>query len=373
MQKYETHKKILYIHLIAIAFYGFIIILTKRTPNEILNVFDSFHYRYIAENGYEYELHTAFFPVIPILIRILGVYGVIVLNQIFHFSSLILLYKIFTCDESKKWLIILLYALSPMTAYSILPYTESLFMFLTLLTFYMFTKRKINLYLGIILGLCVATRNTGSMLFFAIFIACCYLWYKHEIKFKQIVLTYAPATIISCIYPAYLQIKFGNWKIFMDCQMTYWNRIKSNIFDIIKCQLTVILNPNKYYNECISEIKILFQLNEIITIIMGISIIILGVISLMESSKQTKINKANNIVCFLFMLLCMFCFTLTIRNPQTLPHAPTASFYRYYLGLYPIWLACQTINEKILKTMIMIIIPISFIICYMFFKEIFFY
>ena len=67
----------------------------------------------------------------------------------------------------------------------------------------------------------------------------------------------------------------------------------------------------------------------------------------------------------------MICYTSTIRNPEL--NAPTVSFYRYYINLFPIWLSLQTLSERKLQIIITITIPISFIICNLFFRKIFFY
>jgi hypothetical protein len=61
-------------------------------------------------------------------------------------------------------------AVSPLALFTSIEYTESLFLFFTVFAFYLFIQDKYHFAMGILLGLSVLTRNTGSLLFFAIFI-----------------------------------------------------------------------------------------------------------------------------------------------------------------------------------------------------------
>ena len=368
IQKYENGRKILFVYSLSVIFCIINMICTNKNISEILNTYDVPSYIHISQYGYSHEVYTAFFPLLPILIKIFGTNFTIILNQIFHIASLILIEKLLTCDHTKKWLILSLYAFSPMTAYSMILYTESLYMFLTLLVFYLFTKRKINITFGIILGLCVMTRNTGSILFLSTFIGCCYLMYKRQLKLKTTIMTYTVATIISCIYPIYLQMKFNNWKIFIDCQFEHWGRIKCNIIDLIKYQISILFDSNFYPNNYESTTITFFKLNEILTILLGLSILFICIKTIKHINRT---NMIDSIVCIIYMVITMICYTSTIRNPEL--NAPTVSFYRYYIGSFPIYLGLQTFSKRTLQILTLIIIPISFIICNLFFRKIFFY
>jgi hypothetical protein len=238
---FNNNPNLKYIFLYFILSRIFFLIFATIFGGNFMNVcklFDNNYYIEIANNGYTTELirNTAFFPIIPLIIRCFGQIGCIFINNIAFLLSAILINDLLgKTNNNKKTLFI--YIMSPISFFTMMLYTEALYLLLTIFAYYLFKKRKFGIGLGIIIGLCVATRNSGSMLFFAIFIGMCYLWYKKEIKFKNIFKTYFIATIISCLYPLYLQIKFGNWKIFVDCQYSYWAKVKTNIIELLINQL----------------------------------------------------------------------------------------------------------------------------------------
>lgn len=115
--------------------------------------FDGEHYLSIAQNGYK-SLQQAFFPGYPLLIRFIsGLFGnnlislnwagIIVSNTLF-FLSLFIFYKIvrldFKTQVARYSLIALL--VFPTSFYFAAVYTESLFLFTSLLTYYFFRKEK---------------------------------------------------------------------------------------------------------------------------------------------------------------------------------------------------------------------------------------
>ena len=64
-------------------------------------------------------------------------------------------------------------------------------------------------------------------------------------KFKNILITYIPATIISCIYPIYLYFKTGNPLYFVDVQFEYWGKIATNIFTVFFKAGKIIFNDDE--------------------------------------------------------------------------------------------------------------------------------
>ena len=373
----ENKNNLFYISIIFIISRIFILTIALVSPNtlgNIVNIFDSEHYQSIAYNGYTKELLTAFFPIVPLIIKYFGIYGMILVSQLSSFGTLLIIDKLLENIKTKTKLFALaIFAFCPLTTFSIIPYTENLFFFLTILAFYLFVKRKIGFLLGIVIGLCVATRNSGSMLFFAIFIAMLYLWFKKEIKFINIVKTYIPATIISCLYPLYLQLNYGNWKIFMDCQNPYWGKVDSNILFLLKNQISIIFNPHHYDGANRTEIVILFyRINEILTIILGLCILALGIIIIRKYFKNKQnMDIANLIVCYMYVILSMFCFTLSIRNPMV--DSPSTSFYRYFLALFPIYLAIGNLKEKYIKIIFLLTLGLTFFTALYFYTNVFFY
>lgn len=142
--------------------------------------FDGEHYLSIAERGYR-DLEQAFFPVFPILTNILSrpfsgnmesliVSGLIISNIAFLFS-LIILWKLVLLDYSKKiaYLTIITLLVYPTSFYFSAFYSESLFLFLTLSSFYLMRKNK-WIWASILGGFSSGTRVFGILLMPAFFI-----------------------------------------------------------------------------------------------------------------------------------------------------------------------------------------------------------
>ena len=140
---------------------------------------DAQHYLSIAANGYVFNgqylnegSFIAFFPLYPMLVRALylitnlDITGLaIALSFIFGAASAMLLYKIVKLWAGKDGAINSVFLLSffPMSVFLSAPYTESLFIFLTLLTFW-FIGKKNFWAAGIVIALAIATRITGFVL-----------------------------------------------------------------------------------------------------------------------------------------------------------------------------------------------------------------
>lgn len=147
--------------------------------------FDGAHYVSIARSGYGY-LQQAFFPFYPNLIRFFQplmksfVFSGIFISSAFFLAMLFLLVKIFKNSgegeaDIKKTL--LLMVIFPTSFYFVSVYTESLFLFLILLSFYLAEKRR-WLPAALVAGLAANTRLVGIFLLPALL----YEYYEHESK-----------------------------------------------------------------------------------------------------------------------------------------------------------------------------------------------
>lgn len=284
--------------------------------NHVFELFDNEHYLSIARDGYVYEYQYAFFPMIPFLIRYLGEIGFLIVNQIFVFLTGVLLYLISDriLGKKDKYYATLLYFISPISIFTCMFYSEGLFLFLTVLAFYLYKSKNNYLALGVTLGLAVLTRNLGSMLFFAIFVFMIIDWVKKKEKFKNILITYIPATIISCIYPIYLYIKMGDFLYFMNVQYIYWNRINTSIFTIL-FDVTKMLFNNP---------SLMFIIDYFITF--GLIFYIFYYIF-----KHRRDKKYYELFLYIIFSLVAICSSIR-SNEQAL-----ASFYRYIFGCFPIY------------------------------------
>lgn len=172
--------------ILVIAFVGFFIIkpstgftmLSPTAQKSDLSVmwsnFDGLHYLSLAEYGYGYPNKTdklyAFFPVYPWLINnfnFLGSYlfSGLFISHLFLILALYFLHKLVLIDENEKIanLTILLILIFPTALFLGSVYTESLFLFLSVLCFYL-VRKKYFFLACLIATIASATRITGVFL-----------------------------------------------------------------------------------------------------------------------------------------------------------------------------------------------------------------
>ncbi len=152
-----------------------------RTLRRTMWQADAGHYMDIAENGYHwapFDVNSrrsqsfAFFPLFPMLLWLLGhvtkdaiLWGA-ALNNVFFFLALVLLHKLtlaFGYDESVARRTIFYLAAFPASYFFSVPLTESLFVLLTVASFYA-AKRERWWAAGVIGMFASATRLTGVLL-----------------------------------------------------------------------------------------------------------------------------------------------------------------------------------------------------------------
>lgn len=128
--------------------------------------FDGEHYLSIAQNGYG-NGEQAFFPLYPLLIKILGgsVWAGLIISNMSFLVALYGFYKLIRIDFSEKVskLVLILFLLFPTSFYFGAVYTESLFLALVVWSFYFFRKEK-YLFCGILGAFASATRVIGIIL-----------------------------------------------------------------------------------------------------------------------------------------------------------------------------------------------------------------
>lgn len=349
--------KVISVFILSRIIYGIIIWFSNCSVTELCTLCDNEHYISIAQNGYTEDWQTAFFPLIPFIIRFIGTKGMLMINQIAFLLSMFLLDSL---TDKKDNFVLKLFGLSVISFFSMMFYTETLLCFFTVLGYYLFTKRHFGFGMGIVIGLCVATKSIGAMLFFAIFIGMCCLWYQKQLRLMDILKTYIPATIISCLYPMYLQMTFGNWKLFVDCQYSSWRRLQTNLLQELWIQLNFI---------CSSERRI-YKINEILTLFMTCCILY-GLYYLLRTYKKKGMDMVNMLVLVLYTVFAILAINSTIRIP--IDNAPTTSFYRYYYSLFTIYLLAAQLEGTKRQVVYYCSIGISFMAAVLFSKNFYFY
>ncbi len=338
MKILKEHKDVILLFLASRLIFIPLIFLAGNTYAGLINCFDGELYATIARDGYGDDALKAFFPMIPLLIKFIGIYGTVVINNICFLLSLFIL-KALIGKSRNKLLILMLTVFSPISFFSMTIYTESIFFLLTIASYYLYTQKRYPILMGVLIGLSVFTRNTGSIVFFAIFIGMCVDWRKKLYKFTDILKAYIPATLISLIYPAFLQIRYGNWKYFMDVQGEHWSKVSSNFIKTLYIQFQVIFTDTYKYDGM--DFTFLNKLNEIYTL--AITAVFIYFIA-WEVKKIISLRKDADIVSVAVLIMTLLIISTTIRDPEY--NAPTVSFFRYYLVMFPAYTLLRDKNEK---------------------------
>lgn len=337
--KNQGHMRIILYAFIASRVIFFVILFTVGEyslngffDGKFLLQYDGQHYYDIATKGYVNDSQYAFFPLFPLVIRFFDLFGVaiigtVVFNNLLTLITAYLLYIVASMEMHKDNMVSLYIALiwifSPTAIATNILYSEALFVFLSIFTFFLY-NRKLFFYSGITLGLSVACRSLGSLLFFSFLLVMIIdlLKKKDTHIIPNIIKMYIPATLISLLYPVFLYFKVGNWHYFVDVQYIFWGRIKTNLFESI---LRDVSN--------ISDLHILFFYTYV-------SLIICVYIVFMA------IKNKENLVLIVYLLLTIITIFSTSREIDSLS---SASFYRYIFGCGSVYLLLnQRINFKII-------------------------
>lgn len=297
--------------------------------------FDGIHYLDIARKGYGIY-QQAFFPIYPALISFLSplfkgnnlFVGLIISWCSFLFSLLTLfaLVKLdFDRSVSKRTIIYLL--VFPTSFFFASVYTESLFFFLVILSFYL-ARKKYWLFAGIIGALASATRVTGVLLLPALLIE----WWlqKNEEKGKidrRDLINIFPLFLIPIGllgYMSYLAINFQDAFLFIKTQSMFGAGRSGNklillpqvVWRYLKMMATVKKDSLTYFN----------VINEFVFFIFSLVIL-----------TKSLFNKKIRLSYLFFGFASLLLPTLT---------GTFLSIPRFTLVIFPIFIFLATVGEK---------------------------
>src|SRR5947209_12832596 len=191
---------------------------------------DSGHFTAIASNGYDAAWRTAFFPLFPLLERGVAflthdpfIAGLIISN-LAGLGMLVVLYRLVQEDFNPEWAFrtVLYFSVFPTAFFFAAAYNESLFLVLTLLSFY--HMRRGNWWLAGLFGLLASlTRSAGLVLFLPF----CYEYLRqHHFSSKNIRFTAVSSLAIPAglaIFALYCYYKFHDPLSFSHA-LVYWDR-----------------------------------------------------------------------------------------------------------------------------------------------------
>ncbi len=186
---------------------------------------DGEHYLKIAQFGYKEDLQYAFFPLYPLFIRVLNqvtqnyLISALLISVISSFFGIQILYKLIKLDFDKKLTEKVIYSIIffPTSFYFLTAYSEGLFFFLTVASFYFLRTNKIFLA-ALLAALSSATRITGLALAVAL-IAEIYLTVGFNKK-NWFVLLSPLGFLIYCVF---LQNQTSDPFYFLSAEM-HWQR-----------------------------------------------------------------------------------------------------------------------------------------------------
>lgn len=318
--------------------------------------FDGAYYLLIAAKGY--TVNAGFFPLFPFLINVFTrLFGsnilpfdprqyfiAITLVSFFFTASLFILYKIIKLDYKENiaiWSIIFLLVF-PTSFFFASIYSESLFLLLSLLSFY-FTRKKKWFLTGIMGMLLSATRIVGI----AIFPALLYEYFKNEknkslIKLLSIFLI--PFGLIA--YMFYNLQKWGNPFYFIQAQGNFANNRSIN---------AIVLLPQTLfrYLKILSTIK--SNIYEWWVAFFELSFFVFVLIIFYVAWKK-KIR-----LSYLFFGVLCFLIPASSGTFSGLP--------RYIAPIFPIFITLALIHNKIIKIIYYVISSILLFIFFMLFSK----
>lgn len=191
--------------------------------------FDGVHYLRIIKDGYSSEFTQAFFPLYPLLVKTfyLGFSLLplsLLLSNLLFLGSLYLFYRLVLLDNDKKIAIlsVVLLLLFPTSFYFGSVYSESLFIFLSIASFYLIRKKE-YLGAGIYIALASATRLFGLLLIPALLIELYFDLRNRKIKIGdyesiKILIGIILAPLGTLFYMLYLNLNFNNPLYFLTSQ-----------------------------------------------------------------------------------------------------------------------------------------------------------
>jgi hypothetical protein len=188
---------------------------------------DSAWFLRIVEEGYvEPERATAFFPLYPLLVKVLGtalsghfIFAGIAVSLAACAGAFVLLHLLAEplVGDRGAFRAVLYLAIFPMALFLGAVYSESLYLLLAIGSFYLATRGQF-LVAGLAVGLAILTRSAGVALLPAVGLIA---WRSDDRLGALLRLGVAP--VVAAAWPAWLWIRIGDPLIFLDAQRA-WGR-----------------------------------------------------------------------------------------------------------------------------------------------------
>lgn len=340
----------------------------KSYGEMITTMFDAKRFAYIACNGYADNLaNLAFFPLVPFLIKLVSPYGVTVLNILLSLFSTYLVY-ILAKLRKKEYAasIACMYALSPIQIYSIIPYTEMLFVTFTLLAIILYEQKKWAPLMGIFAGFAVCARSTGMIFIFTVAILETVEFVKSKNIKKYLKNCYwvVPAFFLSIVHLIVCYKVVGNPFYFMNALKEYWVQNNTNFVLFFPESLKWMIKETFVENETIwiNLFRLFLTCFDFVSMLLYA---VYCVTCIVKSVKDRKPSFSTVYSVLMFLLLSSFyklCFTPLVSRPRYI-----SGDTELYSGLF------NKDPRKLKKVEERIFIVVLVVMSFFFYTELYFY
>ncbi len=198
---------------------------TKEKFVQSLANWDGMHYLSIARNGYTQNFQYAFFPLYPLVVRIISIItqnfliSAVLISIVSSYLAINVFYGLAKTDLKEKVAAkaVFYMLIFPTSFYLLMSYSEGLFILFVMLSFYYLKKKKI-LFSVIFASLASATRLAGLAVVLALMVD---ILSNHSLHRKKWLILIAPTGFLS--YCLYLFSKTGDPFYFLTSQL-HWMR-----------------------------------------------------------------------------------------------------------------------------------------------------
>ena len=309
---------------------------------------DSGLYTAIASNGYDAAWRTAFFPLFPLLERGVAflthdpfIAGLIISN-LAGLGMLVVLYRLVQEDFNPEWAFrtVLYFSVFPTAFFFAAAYNESLFLVLTLLSFY--HMRRGNWWLAGLFGLLASlTRSAGLVLFLPF----CYEYLRQHhfssknIRFDSMSSLGIPVGL--AIFALYCYYRFHDLLSFSHA-LVYWDRHLHGPWHGLIDSFMIILHRGMLSFDSIHNVLDL-----------SVCLFILALLVLCFVGPW-KFPRAYRVYGFYAALIYIF-FLLFPTDGG----APLASYSRYMLEVFPVFIVLAALGKRQLFNLYYLVLSVS--------------
>ncbi|HEU5381067.1 MAG TPA: mannosyltransferase family protein [Ktedonobacteraceae bacterium] len=297
---------------------------------------DTVHYVNIATYGYTIPQEAAFFPLYPSLIYIVSLVtghaflsGFLVSN-VLELGMFTVCYRLIAedFDEDRAWRCVLYLAIFPTAFFFTAVYTESLFLFLALLSFY-YMRRGRWWLAGLAMFFAGLTRTTSV----ALAIPFCYEYLRqHDFQWKKFRLNIlSGAGIVGgiAVFALFCYLHYHDPLLFSHGERKFWGRVwmlpgKGFLYSL------QIIHSFDYIS--------FFSIHNMLDLSIALTFLVLLVLCFIGPWKFSRQDWAYPLYGVTIYLFC-------ISVPQT-DLLPLASLSRYMLEILPVFILLATMGKN---------------------------